>query len=219
MTDHSSEPPAEDPVPSPTVVTGIVQHIWCSVGISKKMEDVLTGFILNQAQNSVIVSEYVVYLTTTGGSPVSAANLYNFFKSLPQKTTVYNMGNVSSAGVLFFLGFENRYGVPDCTFLIHPTTLPKSLFPEQLSVFDLQTQKQILETLDEMTHTTIEKETKGRATKALSTKEIQDAMAKTTVYHAEEAIEYGLIDKIERPTLPAASVLYINDQWLATQPG
>ena len=100
-----------------------VQHIWCSVGITKKMEDVFIGYILNQGQR---VSEYVVYLSTLGGSPFSGVTLYNFMKSIPQKTTVYNMGIVASAGVPFFLAFQNRVGVPDCSFMIHQTTLPRT---------------------------------------------------------------------------------------------
>lgn len=60
----------------------VVQHIWCSVGISKKMEDVFVGFILNQAGQNI--TEYVVYLDTMGGSPFSAVALYNFIKSIPE---------------------------------------------------------------------------------------------------------------------------------------
>ena len=41
-----------------------IQHIWCSVSINKKMEDVFTGFILNQAQNNLGVTEYIVYIST-----------------------------------------------------------------------------------------------------------------------------------------------------------
>ena len=87
-----------------------IQHIWCSATINKKMEDVLVSWICNQAQNAVGISEYVIYLSTFGGSPHSAVNLYNFFKSIPQKTTAYNMGNIFSAGVPFFLGFQKRIG-------------------------------------------------------------------------------------------------------------
>lgn len=61
------------------------QHIWCSAVITKKMEDVLVGFICNQAQSSVGVSEYIIYLSTLGGSPFCAVNLYSFIKSIPQK--------------------------------------------------------------------------------------------------------------------------------------
>jgi len=195
------------------------QHIWCSAEITKKMEDVLVGFICNQAQSSAGISEYIVYLSTLGGNPLCAVNLYNFIKSIPQKTTVYNMGNVFSAGVPFFLGFQNRIGVPDCSFMIHQTTLPRSLLPERFNVFDIDTQKASLLGIDEKTQKIIQKETVGKGTKSLTLSEIKKAFQNTTTYTAAEAQKYGLIDKIELPKLPEAGVIYITDQYLATLPG
>lgn len=199
--------------------TNIVQHIWCSASITKKMEDVFIGFICNQAQQGLNVSEYIVYLSTVGGSPFSAISLYNFLKSLPQKTTVYNMGTVYSAGVLFFLGFQNRLGVPDCSFMIHQTTISKALLPESLSVFDLKTQEEMLRATDEKTHRIIEKETRLKAKTPLLIKEIEEAALKTTIYHADEAVKRGFIENVEQPIIPTSKIIYITDQWLATQPG
>ena len=193
-----------------------VQHIWCSVTINKKMEDVFTGYVISQAQN---ISEYVVYLSTLGGSPFSAISLYNFIKSIPQKTTVYNMGNVFSAGVPFFLSFQTRIGVPDCSFMIHQTTLPRTVLPDNFNVFDLDTQKANLSATDDKTQKIILKETAARASKPLTAARIRAAFLKSTTYHATDAHAHGLIDKIEVPKLPPTGVLYITDQWLATQPG
>lgn len=195
------------------------QHIWCSAAITKKMEDVLVGFICNQAQSSVGISEYVIYLSTIGGSPFCAVNLYNFIKSIPQKTTVYNMGNVFSAGVPFFLGFQNRIGVPDCSFMIHQTTLPRSALPEQFNVFDIDTQKASLLATDEKTQKIIQKETASKGTKTLTLSAIKKAFLNTTTYTATEAQKYGFIDKVELPKLPETGVIYITDQYLATLPG
>ncbi len=196
-----------------------IQHIWCSVAISKKMEDIFTGFINNQAQTGQNISEYVVYLATLGGSPFSAITLYNFMKSIPQKTTVYNMGNVSSAGVPFFLSFETRIGVPDCSFMVHQTTLPRIALPENFNVFDLETQKASLSATDAKTQKIILNETMSRASKPLTAAAIRNAFLKSVTYHAADAHAHGFIDKIELPELPSSGVLYITDQWLATQPG
>jgi len=196
-----------------------VQHIWCSAALTKKMEDVLIGFICNQAQNSVGISEYVIYLSTLGGSLFCAVNLYNFIKSIPQKTTAYNMGNVFSAGVPFFLGFQNRIGVPDCSFMIHQTTLPRTALPEQFNLFDLDTQKATLLSADDKTQKIIQKETSNKGTRSLTLPAIKKAFQNTTTYTAIEAQKYGFIDKIELPKLPDAGVLYITDQHLATLPG
>lgn len=195
------------------------QHIWCSATITKKMEDVLVGFICTQAQSSAGVSEYIVYLSTIGGSPFCAVNLYNFIKSIPQKTTVYNMGNVFSAGVPFFLGFQNRIGVPECSFMIHQTTLPRSSLPEQFNVFDIDTQKASLLATDDKTQKIIQKETSSRGTKPLTLRAIKSAFQNTTTYCASVAQKYGFIDKIELPKLPETGVIYLTDQYLSTLPG
>ncbi|MGA2361074.1 MAG: ATP-dependent Clp protease proteolytic subunit [Candidatus Aminicenantales bacterium] len=196
-----------------------VQHIWCSVTISKKMEDVFTGFINGQAQVGTNISEYVVYLATLGGSPFSAISLYNFVKAIPQKTTVYNMGNVSSAGVPFFLSFQTRIGVPDCSFMVHQTTLARTALPDNFNVFDLDTTKANLSATDDNTQKIILKETTPRASKPLTAAIIRKAFLKSTTYHAAEAQAHGFIDKIELPKLPDTGLIYITDQYLATLPG
>jgi ATP-dependent protease ClpP protease subunit len=196
-----------------------IQHIWCSVSISKKMEDVFTGFIIGQAQAGKNISEYIVYLATLGGSPFSGISLYNFIKSIPQKTTVYNMGNVSSAGISFFLGFQTRIGVPDCSFMVHQTTLPRTALPENFSVFDLDIAMANLSATDDKTQKIIQKETASRASKPLTVAMIRKAFLKSATYHAAEAQAHGFIDKIELPKLPDTGVLYITDQYLATLPG
>ena len=198
---------------------GKTQHIWCSVGITKKMEDVFIGFVLNQAQGGANITEYVVYLSTLGGSPFSAMNLYNFIKSIPQKTTAYNMGSVYSAGVPFFLSFDKRIGVPDCSFMIHQTTLPRTELPENFNGFDLETQGVVLSSIDAKTQKMILDETSSRASKKLTASAIKKAALNTTVYGTDDALKHGFIDKVELPRLPSTDVLYITDQYLATLPG
>jgi ATP-dependent protease ClpP protease subunit len=196
-----------------------VQHIWCSAGISKKMEDVFIGFIINQAQQGEGVAEYIVYLSTLGGSPFSGLNLYNFLKSLPQRTTVYNMGMVASAGVPFFLGFQTRIGVPDCSFMIHLTTLPRTVLPEMFNVFDLKTQMGNLSATDANTHKIIFQETASHTSTPLTLADITEAALQSTTYDAVNAQRNGFIDKIEPPKLPDSGILYITDQFLSTLPG
>jgi len=223
MEEESDKVPASLPkvglTTSQTSVPEKVQHIWCSVEISKKMEDVLIGWILQQAQNNVGITEYVVYLSTTGGNPFASISLYNFIKSIPQKTTVYNMGTVASAGVPFFLGFESRVGVPDCSFMVHQTAMSKSSLPENITVFEMDTQKTNLEATDDKSQKIIVKETASHGTENLTAATIKSAFLKTTYYDANEAQKLGFIDKIELPNIPGTGVLYLTDQYLATLPG
>jgi ATP-dependent protease ClpP protease subunit len=196
-----------------------IQHVWCSATISKKMEDVLVQFVCSQTQQQQNETEYVVYLSTLGGNPFSAVNIYNFIKSLPQKTTVYNMGAVYSAGVPFFLSFKKRIGVPDCSFMIHQTTLPRTILPEQFNEADLNEQKASLSSIDDKTQKIIHAETNSRgAAQPLSVNAIRNAALKSAKYDADAALRHGFIDKIELPTLPQTGVLFVTDQYLATLP-
>lgn len=195
-----------------------VQHIWCNASIFRKMEDAFIAFVLNQSKADP-ATEYVLYLSTTGGSPFSGINLYNFVKSLPQKKTVYNMGNVDSAGIQFFLAFDNRYGVEDCSFMVHQTLLPRSALPDLFNAFDLQTEGDKLASTDKKTHDIIARETKLFARTSLSVTEIQQAALKSTTYHAKEALKHGFIESIKRPIIPSQGVFYITDQYLASLPG
>jgi ATP-dependent protease ClpP protease subunit len=90
------------------------------------MHDVFVSYVLSQRN----VEEYIVYLTSPGGSPWAGFNLYSFMKARPEKTTIYNMGNVDSAAVQFFLGFKHRFAVPSATFMVHPTTFSKDPLPQ-----------------------------------------------------------------------------------------
>jgi ATP-dependent protease ClpP protease subunit len=204
----TNEPPIEN-----------IQHIWCSAIISKKMEDVFVSFICDQAQSGKKISRYVVYLSTPGGNPFSAVNLYNFIKSLPQETAVYNMGTVSSAGVPVFLAFKERFGVPGCSFMIHQTTTSRAALPDQLSATELRAQAGSLEITDKRTQAIIEKETVGRGTDPLTPALIAEMVIKTTTFTDADAQNRGIIDGIEQPTLPREGVLYLTDQFLATLPG
>lgn len=196
-----------------------IQHIWCSAAISQKMADVLIGYICNQAQTGKNIAEYIVYLSTLGGSPFSAVVLYNFIKSISQKTTVYNMGTVASAGVPVFLAFQNRVGVPGCSFMIHPTTIPKAILPDQLSALDLKTQENNLQATDDKTHLIIERETQQRAKMRLTIREIAAFASESKTFTEVEGLEYGFIERVAQPQLPASGVIYVTDQYLATLPG
>lgn len=199
---------------TPTTSDGFVQYIWCSAGISKKLEDVLCSFIIGQLQKGLNVSEYVFYISTTGGDPYAGVNLYSFLKSLSIKTTAYNMGMVASAGVPFFLGFDVRIGVPNCSFMVHQTTISRNSFPENVNVFEMKTQLQLLAGTDKKTQSIIEKETNSKAKKPLTPDEVETAIERSQTYQAEDALKFGFIEKIEQPEISKTNILYVTDDWL-----
>jgi ATP-dependent Clp protease, protease subunit len=59
-------------------------------------------------------------MQTTGGNVPDGICLYNFFQSLePIELSIYNGGNVSSAGVTAYLGGDKRFVSSTGAFMIH----------------------------------------------------------------------------------------------------
>ena len=115
----------------------IVQHVYCSVIISKKMCDALTSYVFLISAAKGGIDQFVVYLVRGGGNPSSGMELYNF-KARPERTTIYNVSSVDSAGVLFFLGFQRRFGLPASSFMVHQTKFSKASLPDWYSYSDLK---------------------------------------------------------------------------------
>lgn len=61
---------------------------------------------------------------SSGGSVPDGVALYNIFKTFPIPLTLYNIGSVSSAGVLAYLGALDRAASSLSTFMIHRTMSP-----------------------------------------------------------------------------------------------
>jgi ATP-dependent protease ClpP protease subunit len=197
------------------VAMSTIQHIYCSAIISKKMCDALTSYVFSISAAKGGVDEFLVYLVTGGGNPSSGMELYNFFKARPERTTIYNMSTVDSAGVLFFLGFEHRFGVPASSFMVHQTKFSKAMLPEWYSHSDLKKSELELLAVDQKTHRVIATETAPKAEIPLSMADVETAAARTTVYFAEEAKRHGFIDAIVTPKMPTQDVFYLTDQYLA----
>ena len=62
-------------------------------------------------------------MQTIGGSVPDGVCLYNFFQSMESiELSIYNGGNVSSAGVIAYLGGDKRYVSSTGAFMIHRST-------------------------------------------------------------------------------------------------
>jgi ATP-dependent Clp protease protease subunit len=60
-----------------------------------------------------------------GGTVGDGVCLYNFFRGLPIGLTLYNVGNVSSAAVIAYLGAHERKTSAYATFMVHRTQSPQ----------------------------------------------------------------------------------------------
>lgn len=67
--------------------------------------------------------EVYLCLSSPGGLTGDAVFLYNLIRGLPLRTTMHNIGNVSSAAVTVFAAAHYRVCSPRGAFLIHPTTM------------------------------------------------------------------------------------------------
>ena len=81
--------------------------------------------------------------------------------------------------------------------MIHQTTIPKSILPENLSASELKMQASGLEVTDTKTHTIIETETKGRAEEPFNAGSdlARWSLATKTFTDLEPPSRHGFIDK------------------------
>jgi ATP-dependent Clp protease, protease subunit len=78
---------------------------------------------LTAASNAGVKSLHIVF-QSWGGFVGDGIFLYNFLRSFPVDITLYNIGQVASAGVLAFLGGKHRKTTKNAMFMIHKSTAP-----------------------------------------------------------------------------------------------
>src|SRR6266853_2936239 len=59
---------------------------------------------------------------SAGGYVGDGVFLYNLFRSIPIELTLYNVGQISSAGVTAYLGSKHRKTTSNATFMLHRST-------------------------------------------------------------------------------------------------
>jgi ATP-dependent protease ClpP protease subunit len=82
----------------------------------------LANGIASASSNSV--THLHLAFQTRGGTPHDGVALYNLFRAAPIDFTLYNIGSVSSAGVIAYLGATRRAASTHATFMIHRTMSP-----------------------------------------------------------------------------------------------
>jgi ATP-dependent protease ClpP protease subunit len=128
------------------------------------------------------------------------------------------MSSIDSAGVLFFLGFQTRYGLPASSFMVHQTKFSEVSLPEWYSYSDLKKSEMELLAVDQKTHRVIASETASKAEVPLSAGDVEAAASRTTIYFAEDALRHGFIEEIVTPTMSIQDIFYLTDQYLAGLP-
>ena len=88
---------------------------------------------LTFASNAGVKNLHIV-IQSWGGFVGDGVFLYNFLRSFPVDITLYNIGQIASAGVLAFLGAKHRKTTKNAIFMIHKSsfTSPQAITSQKL---------------------------------------------------------------------------------------
>jgi len=135
------------------------------------------------------VTDFVILISSPGGSVLHGLSAYNYLKGLPVTITTHNFGSVDSIGVVLFCGGGKRLSVPQARFLLHGVSA--AFGNERLE------EKQLEERLKGLK---IDLENIAKviaANTGKSVKDVTDAMLERTTLNPEEAKSWGLVHEIK----------------------
>lgn len=108
--------------PTPPVPQTIPETVW---GIFCGGIEQATGqkFVnsLTIASNAKVKHIHLLF-QSAGGYVGDGVFLYNLFRTIPIEITLYNAGQISSAGITAYLGANRRVTSKTATFMIHRST-------------------------------------------------------------------------------------------------
>jgi ATP-dependent Clp protease protease subunit len=135
---------------------------------------------------------------TAGGYVGDGVFLYNLFRTIPIELTLYNAGQISSAGVVAYLGAKHRKTTRNATFMLHRSasnqqfaTAAKLAHAAKSLILD-----------DERTEAIVREHIKFPS-------ELWDKIEHHDVYvSGEEAVKFGLADEIAEFAPPLGTQVY-----------
>lgn len=150
--------------------------------------------------------EFVILVSSPGGSVVHGLSAYNYLKGLPASITTHNFGSVDSIGIVVYCAGSKRLSVPQARFLFHGVNvqfrgeqnLDEKLLEERLGGLRIDVEN-IAGVI--------------AANTGKSTKEITDAMIERVVLNPEQAQSWGLVHEIKSELFePGSEVIAIQAQ-------
>jgi len=85
--------------------------------INQNTSEALMWFISQKLNEGI--KEFYILLSSPGGNVNNGITIYNFLRSIPAKVITHNIGMIDSIANLVFLAGEERYAVPNSSFLFH----------------------------------------------------------------------------------------------------
>jgi ATP-dependent Clp protease protease subunit len=98
-----------------------VYVVFCASIDQSSVQKILGGVTNAVTQN---VKEIHMLFQSVGGTVGDGIALYNFFQALTIDLTLYNVGQVSSAALIAYLGAKKRKVSAYASFMTHRTTSP-----------------------------------------------------------------------------------------------
>jgi ATP-dependent protease ClpP protease subunit len=135
------------------------------------------------------IKDFIILLSSPGGSVVHGLSAYNYLKGLPACITTHNFGSVDSIGIVIYCAGSKRLSVPQARFLFHGVSaqfrgeqnLDEKLLEERLKGLriDMENIAKVI-----------------AANTGKSAKEVTDAMFERITLNPEEAQSWGLVHEI-----------------------
>jgi len=174
--------------------------------------DVTINALMNAIEQKMKqgASEFIVLISSPGGSVIHGLSAYNYLKGLPITITTHNFGSVDSIGVVLFCGGSKRFSVPQARFLLHGVSA--RFQNESLE------EKQLEERLKGLK---IDVENIAKIIAANTAKTVEDvtqAILDRTILNPDEAMAWGLVHEIKSELFEGGSeVISIQSQQKESQ--
>jgi ATP-dependent Clp protease protease subunit len=176
-------PAPEAPNPQAPPLPEVVHAIFCGDIAQVTAQKVVNG--LTFAIGAKVKHVHLLF-QTAGGYVGDGVFLYNLFRTIPIELTLYNAGQISSAGVIAYLGARNRKTTRNATFMLHRSASS----PQFATSAKLQHAAKTLVLDDERTEAIIRDHVKFSP-------ELLKQLEHHDIYvSGEEAVEFGLADEI-----------------------
>jgi len=142
--------------------------------------------------------EFILLVSSPGGSVVHGLSAYNYLKGLPVSITTHNFGSVDSIGIVVYCAGSKRLSVPQARFLFHGVNvqfrgdqnLDEKLLEERLGGLRIDVEN-IAGVI--------------AASTGKKTEDITGAMIERMVLNPEQAQAWGLVHEIKSELFEAGS--------------
>jgi len=136
------------------------------------------------------VKDFIILISSPGGSVVHGLSTYNYLKGLPANITTHNFGSVDSIGIVLYCAGSRRLSVPQARFLLHGVS---AQFKGNQSLEEKQLEERLKGLrIDIENIAKVIAENTGK-----SVEDVTDAMLERITLNPGEAQSWGLVHEVK----------------------